>query len=86
MSTPSTSMSTLTDLGDEPILDPPGPDATMKKYRAYIQQQHARMEALQSASTSTPSVAQAPAIREKPFYIKVMSDKPKLFSGDSYKE
>ena len=85
MSQPSVStISTLTDLGDEPILDPPGPNATMEEYRAYIQQQHARLEALQNAAT--PPTIQAPAPKEKPFYIKVMGDKPGLFAGDSYKE
>ena len=86
MSTLFTSMSILTDLGDELILNSSEPDVIMKKYRAYIQQQHARMEALQSASTSTFSVAQISVIREKSFYIKVMSDKPELFSENNYKE
>ena len=86
MSTLFTSMSTLTDLENELILNSSGSDVIMKKYRAYIQQQHARMKALQNAFTFTLSVVQASVIREKPFYIKVMSDKPELFSGNSYKE
>ena len=58
----------------------------MKKYRAYIQQQHVRMKTLQSASTFTFSVVQIFVIREKSFYIKIMSDKSKLFFENNYKE
>ena len=86
MSTLFTSMNILTNLENELILNSPEPDVIMKKYRAYIQQQHARMKTLQNAFTFTFSVAQTSAIREKSFYIKIMSDKSELFFENNYKE
>ncbi|KAG6986622.1 structure-specific endonuclease subunit SLX1 [Physcia stellaris] len=70
--------SSLTDI-NEPVLDPPGPDATPQEYRAYIQQQAARYEVLRNRATP-------PVSKGKPFYIKVLGNKPGLFAGDSYKE
>ena len=84
MSTLFNSMSTLTNLENELILNSSKSDVIMKKYRTYIQQQHARMKALQRASVL--SIVQTSASKKKPFYIKIMKNKPELFVENSYKE
>ena len=81
-----TSMNIFTNLENEFILNSSKSNVIMKKYRTYIQQQHARMKTLQNASTFTFSVVQIFVIRKKSFYIKIMNDKSKLFSENNYKK
>ena len=81
-----TSISIFTNFENELILNSSKSDVIMKKYRAYIQQQHVRMKTLQNAFTFTFSVVQISVIRKKSFYIKIMNDKSKLFSENNYKE
>ena len=77
-------ISTLTNLENELILNSSESNVIMKKYRAYIQQQHVRLETLQNVATS--SIIQTSVSKKKSFYIKIMKDKSDLFAEDSYKE
>ena len=74
----------FTNFENEFILNSSKLDVIMKKYRAYIQQQHARMKALQRAFVF--SIVQIFAFKKKSFYIKIMKNKSKLFVENSYKE
>ena len=77
-------ISTLTNFENELILNSSESNAIMKKYRAYIQQQHVRLEALQNVVTF--SIIQISVSKKKSFYIKIMKDKSNLFVENSYKE
>ena len=77
-------ISTFTNFENEFILNSSNSNVIMKKYRAYIQQQHVRLETLQNVVTS--SIIQTSASKEKSFYIKIMRDKSDLFAEDNYKE
>ena len=76
-------ISTLTNLNDEFILDSSRSNVIVKKYRAYVQQQHARYETLRNQAFSS-SVIQITSFKKKSFYVKVMKNKSNLFSEDSY--
>ena len=78
-------ISTLTDFNDEFIFDSSESNVIMKKYRAYVRQQHVRYETLRNQAFSS-SVISFIISRDKLFYIKIMRDKSDLFSENSYAE
>ena len=77
-------INTLTNLENEFILNSSESNVIMKKYRAYIQQQHARLETLQNVVTF--SIIQVSVSKKKSFYIKIMRNKSDLFVENNYKE
>ena len=76
-------ISTLTDFNDEFIFDSSESNVIMKKYRAYVRQQHVRYETLRNQAFSS-SVISFITSRNKLFYIKIMRNKSNLFSENSY--
>ena len=77
-------MNILTNFENEFILNSSKSNVIMKKYRAYIQQQHVRMKTLQRAFVF--SIVQIFVFKKKSFYIKIMKNKSKLFVENNYKK
>ena len=83
--TASPPLSAMTELGEEPILQEPGPGAGQAEWRAYNNQQVELTIRRLQARASTPAT---PPVRrsEKPFHIKTIGQTPDKFGGNSYAE
>ena len=70
------------ELDDELDFDFSESNIIAKKYRTYIEQQHARYEILRNAFNF--SIVQIIVFKKKSFYIKIMKNKSNFFSKNSY--